>query len=386
MSTRRAILKTGGAAVVILGVAGGGWALTRAPKKARAPWEAAGDSFGDQRLDVLAYAILAPNPHNMQPWRIELVGDDAFTVYCDTDRLLPETDPPNRQITIGFGCFLELVRQAAAEKDLYTEVVYFPEGEPFPNLDARPVAHVQLKSGARVERDPLFGGVLDRRTNRAPYDLTRIPDAAALDAIKAASVDGVLAEATADPARVEELRQLGVDAWTAEWENAETRRESIEVTRIGKKEINESPWGLALAGPLMEGINAIGLLTREDMDVAGTASFDQTLEFYNKACRTATAFVWTTTATNTRRDQLEAGRAWVRMQLAANAAGIAFHPLSQALQEFPEMAPHYEKAHRLLGGNFPGGPHTVQMLVRLGYAKAPPPAPREKLTAKLIEG
>ncbi len=381
MTTRRAILKTGGAAVLVIGVAGAGWALTRAPKKARAPWDAAGTSFGDARLDALAYAILAPNPHNMQPWRIELNGDDAFTVYCDTARLLPETDPPNRQITIGFGCFLELVRQAAAEKGLLAEFSYFPEGEPWPNLDARSVAHVTLRQGAQVPRDPLFGGVLDRRTNRAPYDLARAPDDAALNAIKAASVAGVEADATADPARVDTLRTLAVDAWTAEWENDAARRESIAVTRIGKKEINAAPWGLALAGPLMEGINAAGLLTREDMDVAGTASFDQSLEFYNKACRSATGFVWSTTMTNTRRDQLEAGRAWVRMQLAANAAGVAFHPLSQALQEFPAMAPLYEKAHRMLSG---GDGRTVQMLARLGFAKAPPPAPREPLTAKLV--
>ena len=383
MTTRRVILKTGGAAIVIAGAAGAGWALTRAPIQARAPWDAAGDSFGDARLDVLAYAILAPNPHNMQPWRIELSGDDAFTVYCDTARLLPETDPPNRQITIGFGCFLELVRQAAAEKDLLAEFSYFPEGEAWPNLDERPVAHVILKSGARVARDPLFGGVLDRRTNRAPFDLARIPDASVLDAIMAASVAGIDVDTTADPARVEELRALAVDAWTTEWMGEATRRESIEVTRIGKKEINDAPWGLALAGPLMEGINAAGLLTREDMDVAGTASFDQSLEFYNKACRSATAFVWSTTATNTRRDQLEAGRAWVRMQLAANAAGVSFHPLSQALQEFPAMAPHYEKAHHLLAG---GDGRTLQMLARLGYAKAPPRAPREALTAKLVVG
>ncbi|HNR77498.1 MAG TPA: hypothetical protein PKM48_10235, partial [Parvularculaceae bacterium] len=92
--TRRAFLTTAGAAVVIIGAGAGGWALTRAPKKAREPWSAAGKSFGDARLDALAYAILAPNPHNMQPWRIRLDGDDALTVYADLSRMLPETDPP----------------------------------------------------------------------------------------------------------------------------------------------------------------------------------------------------------------------------------------------------------------------------------------------------
>jgi heterotetrameric sarcosine oxidase gamma subunit len=34
------------------------------------PWRRAGQSLGDPRLDALAYAILAPNPHNRQPWTV----------------------------------------------------------------------------------------------------------------------------------------------------------------------------------------------------------------------------------------------------------------------------------------------------------------------------
>lgn len=112
MPSRRALLKTGAASVIVFGVTGTWWVTTRPAKTARAPWRAASEGFGDPRLDVLAYAILAPNPHNMQPWRIGMGDGLEFTVYCDLDRLLPETDPPNRQITIGFGCFLELCRQA----------------------------------------------------------------------------------------------------------------------------------------------------------------------------------------------------------------------------------------------------------------------------------
>ena len=69
------------------------------------------------------------------------------------------------------------------------------------------------------------------------------------------------------------------------------------------------------------------------------------------------------------------------MQQAAGAAGLAFHPLSQALQEFPEMQEHYDRAHALLGA---AEGETVQMLVRLGYADAPPPAPREPLASKIV--
>lgn len=379
--SRRSILRVGGAAVAIAAAGGATWALTRAPQKAREPWRAAAEGFGDPRLDALAYAILAPNPHNMQPWRIQLEGDDALTVFCEPSRLLPETDPPSRQITIGFGCFLEMLRQAAAAKGYRADMVYFPDGEPQPILDERPVARVRLAEDPGLPADPLFGAALDRRTSRVPFDLERPVDDAALAAVVAASTPGVDAGASSEPGMLAALRALTLEAWEIEWGHAPTRRESIEVTRIGKKAINEQPWGLSLPGAMLEVLHGTGVLTLEKMDEPGTVAYQQSLEFYAKACETSMAFVWSSTAGNTRRDQIEAGRAWVRMHLAANAQGLAFHPLSQALQEFPEMAGPYKKVHDMLAGG-PG--RTLQMLCRLGFSVAPPPSPREPLEAVLV--
>ena len=380
MTTRRILIQAGGAAVIVAGLGGAGaFALTRTPRRALEPWARAGESFGDPRLDALAFAILAPNPHNMQPWRITLEGDDSLTVYCDTARLLPETDPPCRQITIGFGCFLELFRQAAAEKGLRAEVEPFPEGEPQPALDNRPVARVRLQSDVGAARDPLFWSTALRRTNRAPFD-DRAVEPRLLKEIAAASVNGVAARVFSDAERVSELRALARDAWNIEWTSPKTRAESIGVTRIGKTEIESQPWGLSLGGPMIEALAIAGVMSREKQAKPGETAFDETLAFYEKACASAAAFIATSTATNTRRDQLAAGAAWVRIHQAATQRGVAFHPLSQALQEFPEMAPAYDRAHEILAHQ-PGA--TVQMLARLGYAKAPPPSPREPLEAKL---
>ena len=376
--TRRHFLATGGAVVAITGA--GAWALTRAPVAAREPWSSAGESFGDARLDALAYAILAPNPHNMQPWRIRLDGDDALTVFADLSRMLPETDPPNRQITVGFGCFLELFRQAAANKGYRADTTAFPEGEPQPVLDERPITSVRLVADETISPDPLFAAATIRRTNRSPFKADPVDPSAYLR-ILAASVDGVVAAGATEGERIAELRALAKDAWEIEWALERTRRESIAVTRIGKREIEQKPFGLALAGPLIEAVALAGMMTRDNMDIPGKAAYDQSISFYNEAVETAAAFVWTSTATNSRADQLAAGIAWIRMQQAATLEGVAFHPLSQALQEFPEMAPAYDRAHELLAHQ-PGA--TVQMLARLGYAEAPPPAPREALTSKII--
>ena len=71
-----------------------------------------------------------------------------------------------------------------------------------------------------------------------------------------------------------------------------------------------------------------------------------------------------------------------RAQLAATAHGLAMHPLQQALQEYPEQAPHYAAIHALLGAG--GGRGTVQMWARLGYAPPVGPAPRRGVQAHVL--
>ncbi len=379
MISRRWILTTAGASVLILGAGATTWSLTRTPRLATEPWRAAAEGFGETRLNALAYAILAPSPHNMQPWRVRLEGEDARSILCDTARQLPETDPLARQVTIGFGCFLEVLSQAAAEQGQMAEITPFPEGEPTPLLDERPVAHVRFVPDTNLQRDPLFGEILNRRTNRSPFEADETPSREDLDAILTATRPGVTAEATTNADRVQSLRDMTRRAWTREWETPHVRRETIAVTRIGKAEINADPDGIALAGPMLEAMNIAGVLTRENMDDPTHSAFSQSHDIYAKACETATGHVWSITSNNTRFDQLEAGRAWVRMQLAANQRGVSFHPLSQALQEFPEMAEFYAEAHDELAPN--GG--TVQMLARIGYAKHPTPSVRWSVRSKL---
>jgi hypothetical protein len=79
-------------------------------------------------------------------------------------------------------------------------------------------------------------------------------------------------------------------------------------------------------------------------------------------------FVWTTTPGNGRVAQLEAGRDWLRLDLAANAAGLGIQPLSQALQEFPEMEPLHEAIRRATGV---ASSERLQMFGRLGHPASP---------------
>ena len=381
MPTRRLILVTGSASVLVAGVGAGWWKLTAPARAAREPWRTAETGFDDPRLDILAYAILAPSAHNMQPWRIALASDNAFDVYCDGERLLPRTDPPGRQTTISFGCFLELCRMASAELGYRSTVTLFPDGAPVTYRDGTAVARVVLRRDTTVERDPLFGFLLQRRTCRLPYDMARPVDAKTLGRLRECGVPGVVVDGSSDAQRVAGLRALATDAWEVEWNEATTRRESVEVTHVGRDAVNARPYGISLDDRLPSTLGRLGLMSAAALDDPGSAAYRGTEAFYAKAIAGTPSFVWMSTGTNDRRAQLEAGRAWVRIQLIATAQGLSFHPLSQALQEFPAMAGHYQRAHAMLAPT-PGA--TVQMLARVGYGPAIDPSPRESLVSRLL--
>lgn len=379
MASRRKFLAIGGASALVL-LGGSAYSLlTPRMSRASAPWRAAGQGFGDPRLNALSFAILAPNPHNRQPWLFELVGDNAINVRIDLAKRLPATDPFDRQITIGFGCMLELLVMAAAEQGYAAEVEAFPDGEGQPRLDAGRIARVTLVP-ATFAPNPLFESVLTRRSVKEPYS-DRTPSNAELAPLLADMQEGVQGGATSAPERVAALRDHAMRAWTIEYETDATRRESIELMRIGNDAAVAEPDGIDLAGGMMSAAHAAGIVTREKLDTRGTIAFDSGYDMYQAMIDATPAFVWLTTQSNTRADQLAAGRAWVQLNLAATSAGMAVHPWSQSLQEFPEMAGPYKEIHGLLAPE--GG--TVQMFARAGFGPAVDASPRWPLDAKLID-
>lgn len=71
MSTRRKFLKVLGGGVIVAAAGGGAFLATRTPTKALAPWERA-TGYDEPVKRALAHALLAPNPHNRQPWLVDL--------------------------------------------------------------------------------------------------------------------------------------------------------------------------------------------------------------------------------------------------------------------------------------------------------------------------
>lgn len=378
---RRNFLRIAGGGVVLAATAGCSSAL---PEDALAAWREPGARETDPRRWVLAHALLAPHSHNLQSWLVDLRTPGTIALHCDLQRLLPETDPQSRQILMSQGTFLEVLASAAREKGLRADISLFPEGEFGPDKpDTRPVAHIRLVPQPGLARDPLFAQVPLRRTNREAY-LPQLPAPAALQAI-AQATDGFGVRAGFTGGAAAELarhREIARQAWRIELETPRTVLESLRLIRVGPAEIARHRDGISINTPMLRVVDTLGLFDRTKAPGPQDSVTKRQISDFDARLQATPAFFWLVTPGNDRRTQVNAGRAYVRAQLAATAHGLAMHPLSQALQEYPEQAEPYAAIHQLLGAPRPS--HTVQMWARLGTGPAIAPAPRRGLQAHLV--
>jgi len=364
---RRQIIKLIGGGTVIAASAIGGFALTRTPNVALKPWQKAGE-YQDIRLFALSYAVLVPNPHNRQPWLAELIGEDELNIYRDLSKNLPATDPFERQLTIGMGCFLEAIDIAARQKGFQSDVTLFP------HKTENHIAHIKLSPRENIEPEAdLLNAFHARRSCKEPF--SEKP----LTAAHAAALRP-FGELFTDAKNVEQLKQLSWNAFKIEYETHHTLKESIDLMRFGKKQINANPDGIDMGGPMMEALILSGVMTPQSMLDPNSSAYQQGLDIYDAMLNSTPAYILLKTLGNSREHQIEAGRNWLRLNLTTTQLGVSLHPISQALQEYDEMKELYRDVHQ----NYAARGETIQMFGRLGYGPRVPQSPRWPIEKKLI--
>ena len=381
---RRAFIRLAGGGVVLAALPGLPGCSSDIPTEAVAAWQGP-STEGNVREWILSYAILAPHSHNLQSWMVDLRQPDQVVLHCDLGRLLPETDPYFRQIMMSHGTFLELLDVAAREKGLRADIELFPEGAfDAKQIDQRPVARIRLATDENVKKDPLFAEIVKRRTNREAYEARAIPPAA---------IKGIADSVAAYPVRLgfvgndrpdllAKHRTIAAEAWRIELVTPRTILESYKVLRVGPEEIANYRDGISLNKPLPRLLASLGLFDRSKAPAPNDFAVTSQIKDFNSKLDSTPAFFWMITEGNDRKTQVNAGRAYVRAQLAATLHGLSMQPISQALQEYLEMARPYAAIHQLLDAPPPA--YTVQMWARLGYAPAIGPAPRRGLKEHII--
>ena len=383
ISSRRSFIRLVGGGAVLAAVAPLAGCSSEFPEAAVQPWRSP-DREDDLRRFMLAHALLAPNPHNRQPWIADLREPGRIHLTCDGDRLLPETDPFGRQILIGCGAFIELAVIAAAQRGVSVKVELFPGGAP---------ADQELPKGSRVATlvmgepgsapiDPLFGQIVRRHTRKTAYANDRpLPEALVRHWTETASRFGLRSGVVAGAAAMDPIRRITREAYEIEATTARTWLESARLMRIGPGSIAANPDGISLNSPMVRALYTTGLFDPMEVPTKGSKTMERVMERW-VPFETASGFLWLASPDNTRTTQVAAGRAYVRAHLHATAVGVDMHPLSQALQEFPEMRGPYEDIHKTLG--LTALSETLQMLSRVGFAaEQRGPSPRRRLDSML---
>lgn len=339
-----------------------------------APWDRSyPEQFaGDIRVKVISQAIIAPSPHNMQSWRFVLDKENPgiFKVYLDSSRLLPATDPYYRQLLMGLGVVLQYIKIAAEENSYTTDIAFFPEGEyddtkGTVELDIKPAALVTLSPGE--VKGNSYGPVMYKRvTNRLKYkkDTMKAEQAAEIEALSSSLIHVTI---FSDTDNLKIIKDIIIDGVKVESSLESTMQESMDVFRASDDEKENHPFGITMGS---RHTSKKKLIKMEKMVQKNRGTWKQNGKFWaNKeipALKTTPAFIMVTTGDNSRTSQIKSGMVYGMAELMAVRMGYNVQPVSQVLQEYPEIAHLYKKIHEAYGT----GGRTVQMIARLGKADA----------------
>jgi hypothetical protein len=378
-SSRRSFIRLMGGGAVLAATAPLTACSRQFPEAAVQPWRSP-QREADTRRFMLAHALLAPNPHNRQPWIADLRDAGRIHLSCDGERLLPETDPFGRQILIGCGAMMELAVIAAAQRGISVTVELFPSGAPGDQElpKGSRVATLVLGEPGSAPADSLFPQIVRRHTRKSAYASDRaLPETLVRSWTETAGRFGLRSGVVTAAAAMDPIRKITREAYAIEVTTARTWLESARLMRIGPAAIAANPDGISLNSPMVRALHTVGLFDPMEVPARGSKTLERVMERW-APLETASGFLWLASPDNTRSTQVAVGRAYVRAHLLATAAGVDMHPLSQALQEFAEMRGPREAIHTTL--DLAASGQTLQMLARVGFATEPGgPSPRRGL-------
>lgn len=347
-------------------------------------WDGHNINEQDIRIKVLSYAILAPNPHNKQSWLVDLKSNDTIELYVDQSRLLPHSDPFHRQIHIGQGTFLENLSISASHFGYKAVISYFPQGE-YDNIivENKAIASITLQKDSSIKEDKLFNSILNRHSNKREYENKKV-EQYKIDLLKSSINDiknnDYKLQIEDDTNIVSKYRKISIQAMKIESSNKKANLETIEMFRFNDEELEKYKDGFGLA---QSGKSSIARFFIENLFLSRKKALKDPISFGNSAIEmtqnqvnSTKSFGTLTTKSNTRLDQVKIGRVYARLNLLVSSMNLVMHPMSQVLQEYPEMK---QLQKDFLAVTNTKKDETIQMFFRLGYADETTHSPRRDI-------
>jgi hypothetical protein len=114
---RRTFIKLAGGGLVLVG--GANALLSTCNAMDRSGWRRSDyqpeniGGFSTEEIKILYSATLAPSGHNTQPWTVQVIEPGKWIIGSEKSRWLPAVDPQNRELLLSVGTFLENLTIAA---------------------------------------------------------------------------------------------------------------------------------------------------------------------------------------------------------------------------------------------------------------------------------
>jgi len=193
-------------------------------------------------LSLLESAVYSPSPHNVQPWRVRILGENEADLFIDSARTLPKEDPTGSFIILTMGMFIEALRLLAAHRGLRLEHSEHHEPSWYAQEIIRtqeqtflPFARMRLvnDSGVRTPFNPET--FLTRRTSRISLKPDPIPAAVSEELRTLAREWHQRYEQITDPTTIERILAKNTDALFEDLNNTDYHDEIVTWFRFTDK-------------------------------------------------------------------------------------------------------------------------------------------------------
>ncbi|WP_243112646.1 MULTISPECIES: Acg family FMN-binding oxidoreductase [Acutalibacteraceae] len=342
------------------------------PKKYMEPWARNyASQFSDPRVRLTADGLLAASNHNMQPWTIRLdkTNPMVFYLYADSARRTDQVDPYSRQLMISQGTFLEYVRVAGDKGGWHTDMELFPDGNYdeenlVHSMDTKPVARITLTK-AQPQNDPLYEEMYLPDTSREAYGPEKLTAAQVNALTSLPTQSGLSIKIYQDESDLSKIGGFAVRSATIEAGVTRVMDESNAIFRPNEYEKNKYRYGYSVEGQGVTGFMkniTQGLVTFFPLLNTGKDASQNFINYTRTSVDHTPAYAMIITADNSRITQVKSGMLYSGLVLKGHTLGLAMQPLSQALEEYPEM----EGPYNGLKQAYAPDNGTVQMLFRVG--------------------
>ena len=308
--------------------------------------------LSEDETKIIYLASLAPSGHNTQPWILTINCPQRWTIGSNKSRWLPAVDPDNREMMLSIGAFIETLSVAAGMYGYEAEIDVIGKD----NFSSE-IAEVRLIKGKQTSAIEEL--IKERRTVRK-HLLKSTISGEDINHLVGTNTNAVFYY----PLNSKEgayLSQASLLANKTQVYREEAQIELANWIRWTDREAREYGNGLTPESMEMEGlVRWYAKNFFNNKDVLGKTFKNETLTLVEEQVQNCAGWLVVKSNGSTVVDLINAGRVLQSVWLSAHEKRIAFHPMTQVLEETPWRA---ELAKEL------GHSGSIQFVIRIGYIK-----------------